>query len=183
MVVFIAAWTQDSIGLLNFLRRNEVRRGLVVLVGIVLMVLLSVTILFSEAFAKDIIPAPGIVLNVPEACPDYRDFRPFPPTVFDMNPDLRVVFIVQEGQRGENEFVIVLCVVQADPNAVFILAIVHSVVNMQDPEKSITKIYADKVWIETGEPSNVLVEVEKLPQDSDFYRGLNKKKLPIKRVI
>jgi len=155
----------------------------VVLIGIVLMVLLSATVSFTEALAKDIIPAPGIVLNVPEACPDYREFRPFPPAIMDVNQDLKMIFIVQEGQRGENEFVMVLCVVQGDPDAIFILAIVHSVVNMQDPEKSITKFYADKVWIETGTPSGVLVEVENLPKDPNFYRGLNKKKLPIKRII
>jgi len=109
-----------------------VKKSLVVLIGIVLMALLLPIASFSNAFAKDIQTCPLITLSVPEACPDYREFRPFPPVMM-VNNELEMAFIVQEGQRGTNEFILVLAVAQLNPDATFIFAIQHSLINTEDP--------------------------------------------------
>jgi hypothetical protein len=135
------------------------------------------------ALAKELQVNPSSRIDVPEACPNYAEFTPLPSHLIAINQTTRMASVAQEGQLGD-QFVLVIFVVQHEDQGqdlVFILSIMHS--DFKDPVRPVTRIFADKEWIEQGAPSGRLIEVMDLPKDIEFYKKLVDKRFLAKKEI
>jgi hypothetical protein len=159
------------------MREGEMRK----LIGAVFLAFMLA--LGNVGEAKELVLSPTNRVEVPETCPNFKEYEPFPAQVIAINQELQMAAVAQEGQK-DDQFVLLFFVIQhndSTPADLFLLFVQHS--DMKDPSKPITVIYADKGWIEKGVPSGRLVVVKELPKNVEFYKDtVSKRFVPGKGI-